>query len=259
MPRIILKKKAEVLAEFGWPESNQTCSIGSGSGNDVVVADKTVSFSHLQIERRGPRHFVRDLKSAYGTFVNGIKINALTEISDGDAISVGEHTLLFRDAPPAPHAMQDHADSRIGSRNEKTDTAPHSGPGHFQNDSVQEFDAGVPEASDIERLRPLRPEQEFELDNLEKELADVIEQAAPERNSGPEAATAAAQKSPYYLLAIHGPYLGKKFQLNFGETKIGRDARLKHHYSRKPSRRDRCQRFSAPCHDFASQQPLLSR
>jgi hypothetical protein len=34
------------------------------------------------------------------------------------------------------------------------------------------------------------------------------------------------EKSPYYLLAIYGPYLGKKYQLNFGETKIGRDVKL---------------------------------
>jgi pSer/pThr/pTyr-binding forkhead associated (FHA) protein len=226
MPKIILKKKAEVLAEFAWPENNATCSIGSGGDNDVVVVDKTVSLNHLQLERRGGQHFVRDLKSAYGTFVNGIKINAVTEIDDGDAISVGEHTLLFRNSPGAPREIQNHTGGNAGAWNENQEAALE----HAHNNSAEapprDFDSHASEPSESERLRRLHPQEEVELDSLEKELAEVIEQATPENKAEQTATNEAAGKSPYYLLAIHGPYLGKKFQLNFGETKIGRDARL---------------------------------
>ncbi|MGH7495913.1 MAG: FHA domain-containing protein [bacterium] len=225
MSKIILKKKAEVLSEFAWPETSTTCSIGSGGGNDVVVADKSVSLNHLQIERRGTQHFVRDLKSAYGTFVNGIKINAVTEVGDGDTISLGEHTLLFRNSASAPRETQHHAGGSFDSLNEGKEVvlnSVHNNPVHA---STQEFGMSVVEPSDDERLRRLQPHEEVELDSLERELAEVIEQAAPEDKARP-AEKDAAGKSPYYLLAIHGPYLGKKFQLNFAETKIGREARL---------------------------------
>jgi len=219
MPTIILKKKAEVLAEFAMPETSAFCHIGSGSANDVVVADKAVSMQHLHIERRGAQYFVCDLKSAYGTFLNGIRINSATAIHDGDAIGLGDHTVLFRLAEQLPLQSQNHVDGKNSERVVEVRVAGNAVP------VPQDFEA-VAEPSDVERLRRLQTEaeNEVEVDSLEKELAEVIEQTTPE----PEAATTAgsAKKSPYYLLVVHGPYLGKKFQLNLGETKIGRDARL---------------------------------
>lgn len=227
MPKIIVKKKAEVLAEHPLLATSAVCKIGSGAGNDFVVADKAVSLSHLHIERRGARYFVRDLKSAFGTFVNGAKIETMTELHDGDAISLGDHTLVFRHQPgfegAAPHAGED----KTGSGYEIKEAVIDVVPPETAAANGGEF-AGEP--SDAERLRRLQLD-EVELDSLERELAEVLEQeaspagAAPEKEA-PPAPGFEAGKSPYYLLAIHGPYLGKKFQLNFGETKIGREARL---------------------------------
>ncbi len=226
MPKIILKKKAEVLAEFALPETGAVCSIGSGGENHVVVADKTVSLQHLHIERRGVQYFVRDLKSAYGTFLNGIKINTATEIGDGDAISLGEHTLVFRHSLTAARETQSPAGGSASFWSEAKEAVLDAAAGNAGFGAALEREAGGSEPSDLERLRRLRSQEENELVSLEKELAEVIEQAAPQEQAGQEASPDPAAKSPYYLLAIHGPYLGKKFQLNFGETKIGREARL---------------------------------
>ncbi|MDZ7343545.1 MAG: FHA domain-containing protein, partial [candidate division KSB1 bacterium] len=73
MPKLILKHKAEVLKEYPFIGDNMT--IGSEKGNDVIIADKLVSMTHLQINRQGDQFFVRDLKSAFGTQVNGVRIN----------------------------------------------------------------------------------------------------------------------------------------------------------------------------------------
>ncbi len=226
MPKIIIKKKAEVLAEFALPEGNAAYHIGADRGNDLVVDDKSVSQQHVQIERRGAQYFVRDLKSAFGTFINGLKINAATEIRDGDTIGIGEHLLLFRHSANNYQAEREAQNHGAGGNldfwqevKEVVDIVPgeaaHTEPG---------LDSAEP--SDTERLRRLQQQEDLDLSSLEQELAEVLEQAAQQPEAAPDHAPAAAEKSPYYLLAIDGPYLGKRFQLNFGETKVGRDGRL---------------------------------
>jgi pSer/pThr/pTyr-binding forkhead associated (FHA) protein len=215
MPKLILKRKAEVLREFPLPGANSAFTVGSEPGNDVVVSDKLVSMTHFQIERQAQQFFVRDLKSAFGTYINGTKIGSVQEVHDGDVIQIGEHTLVFQ------NSVNDNAGQSVSG---------------FLND-VKE---AVMRAGDHEAIKRSRAESasyseenhradsgEIDVNDLEEEISEVLTKAGVRRESSASSrASASYKKLPYYLLVIHGPYLGKKYQLNFGETKIGRDSKL---------------------------------
>lgn len=215
MPKVILKKKAEILGEYILPAGNALFTVGSETGNSVIVPDKMVSMTHFHLERQGTKYFVRDLKSAFGTFVNGIRINAPTEIRDGDTIQIGEHALLFR--------QQSEEASPDENRREAKDFWDE------MKDAV--FDAVHGEAAPAASTSNGSVNDEFVFEVDEPRATSGYAEASPAQ------AEAVAQtretpyqrqveKSPYYLLAIYGPYLGKRFQLNFGETRIGREVRL---------------------------------
>ncbi|MCL4705019.1 FHA domain-containing protein [bacterium] len=234
MPKLVLKKRAEVLAEFQLKGTNSVFTIGSEAGNDVVIADKQVSMTHLQIERHGAQYFVRDMKSAFGTYLNNRRIQEKTEVRDGDAIQIGEHTLVFRN--PLESAQEFSSENAgSGAINDFWSDVKEAvidvvqGESALGSDDRQQnrphfFDINEP--SDQERLKRLEEADEFRADSLKKELSEVLEQVSAEEEKETFQANREVEKSPYYLLAIYGPYLGKRYQVNFGETRIGRDGRL---------------------------------
>jgi len=235
MPKLILKRKAEVLREFSLPSSNSAFTVGSEPGNDVVVPDKLVSMTHFQCERQGAQFFVRDLKSAFGTYINGTKIGSIIEIHDGDIIQVGEHTLVFRDTP-------------LNESNRDGGAAVGQSFSEFFSDVkaavMQPRDGEPAKRPALAELPPttmntaqkkgqtaeapaLEQADEFDIKDLEEEISEMLGKDGGNRKAtSAPLKTETYKKSPYYLLAIHGPYLGKKYQLNFGETKIGRDGKL---------------------------------
>jgi pSer/pThr/pTyr-binding forkhead associated (FHA) protein len=78
-------------------------SLGRGDDNDVPVPwDATISRLHAELERLGGEWTIADDGlSRNGTFVNGARLGGRHRLRDGDAIRLGETTLLFRD--PAEH------------------------------------------------------------------------------------------------------------------------------------------------------------
>lgn len=240
MPKLILKRKAEVLKEYPLKGANSAFTIGSEPGNDVVVPDKLVSMTHFQIEQQGDKFFVRDLKSAFGTYVNGTKIGSVKEIHDGDVIQIGEHTLMFKNGDVRDNGagvgqsltefFSEVKDAVINAvDNEAGKPRPLEEQSAFASAQVQERSYAKDNSG-----KPSRPaaghrhaEEEIEIEDLEKEFSEALgKNNMADASPASGAAAGMYEKSPYYLLAIHGPYTGKKYQLNFGETKIGRDGRL---------------------------------
>ena len=233
MPKLILKRKAEVLREYSLTGANAAFTIGSEPGNDVMVSDRMISMTHFQIERQDRQFFVRDLRSAFGTYINGTKIGNFQEIFDGDVIQVGEHTLVFQNlAENEPRRentssvgqslnafLNDVKEAVTGepARPEKT-TEKSALTSAEERAASNDFKS----AGDTENIP-----DDIDVAGLEEEISEVLNKAGVRRESSAAAGTSSTyKKSPYYLLAIHGPYLGKKYQLNFGETRIGRDSKL---------------------------------
>jgi hypothetical protein len=65
-----------------------------GGGCEHTLSDATVSRRHAEVRVEGSRVFVRDLGSSNGTFVNGARIDAETEVHPGDTVQFG--ALLMR-------------------------------------------------------------------------------------------------------------------------------------------------------------------
>lgn len=98
--------ESQVWLESGdgrrWPVT-MTCSIGRSSSNDVVLEDGRVSRRHALVHRQGDaEHWVIDLGSGNGTYLNGRRVTLATRINDGDGITVGATDLTFRQRIVAP-------------------------------------------------------------------------------------------------------------------------------------------------------------
>ena len=69
--------------------------IGRGRDAHVGVDDAGISRRHARIVRlAGPRYILEDLHSANGLFVNGVKIEHVEALVDGDRIQVGARLVL---------------------------------------------------------------------------------------------------------------------------------------------------------------------
>lgn len=78
------------------------CSLGRGAGNTIVVNDPRVSRRHAVIHRQDKNEFwFVDLGSGNGSYVNSRRVSLPTRLQDGDALSIGDMVLTFRqeDAP----------------------------------------------------------------------------------------------------------------------------------------------------------------
>ena len=79
------------------PIKSKRVSIGRSPENGVVIQDDTVSSFHAAISFLNKAHFIEDLKSANGTYVNEIRIHR-KRLRDGDEIVIGKSRLVYRDA-----------------------------------------------------------------------------------------------------------------------------------------------------------------
>jgi hypothetical protein len=80
-------------------------ALGRSAGNDLELPeDSTVSGQHAVLERQAGGWLIRDLDSANGTRVNGLRITGPQLLSSGDVILVGQTHLSFRagEAGPGP-------------------------------------------------------------------------------------------------------------------------------------------------------------
>jgi len=202
MPKLILKKKAEVIKELHLKMTKASYSIGSEEENDLVIADKRVSGQHARVDRHGTRYFLRDLKSAFGTFKNGKRIEEQVELRNGDHFKIGDHEIFFENP-------LEYLDRAFRSQPEES---PETEP-------VQ-----APAGSPIAHGTSTQTRQTVEVDTIEAEFKALQQEEKQAHQL--EERKADAELAPYYLLAIYGPYMGKRYQLRFGETRIGRETKL---------------------------------
>ncbi len=195
MPKIVVKRKAEVYKEFPIRPFQSRITVGSEGDNDLIIADKKVSMHHLVIEKEGTLYYVLDSQSAFGSYLNGDKIADRVLLSSGDEIKVGEHSLIFENVLFEKNVFEDDNSEFV----ETVEGADNS----FSDQPSTKFEPGT-EA------------EEFEPGDLKLE-EPVGQTSIP---------TVSENLVPHYLLSIYGPYLGKKYRLNFGVTKIGRDNTL---------------------------------
>jgi pSer/pThr/pTyr-binding forkhead associated (FHA) protein len=72
--------------------------VGRSDGNELVLADPSVSRQHVVLRQAGGKVELEDLGSTGGTFVNGKRVQRTT-LQSGDRIALGDTTLRFEQEP----------------------------------------------------------------------------------------------------------------------------------------------------------------
>jgi pSer/pThr/pTyr-binding forkhead associated (FHA) protein len=220
MPKLIVKRKAEIIDEFVFDESKSAFMIGSDLDNDFIILDKKVSLKHLRIEKINDAFYLEDLKSAFGTHLNGRPVLNRVQIVDGDEISIADIHIVFDNISRTNFRTDIIDDEEI----ELIDDSD------FENGiSLDDFKKSK---ADSKHLHDALVADNAGLKATTEEFYEIEEVSEGTQTEGVKATDtdkeiiAKSTGRSYYLLAIYGPYLGKKYALNFGDTKIGRDAKL---------------------------------
>jgi len=97
-PFLLLRAADEELRIVELDGSRARLTIGRRPGNDLVLEDDPeVSRAHAELVRvGGDWTVVDDGLSRNGTFVNAVRSDGRQRLRDGDLISIGQTTLLFR-------------------------------------------------------------------------------------------------------------------------------------------------------------------
>lgn len=72
-------------------------TIGRSDGADLTIDDVFVSHMHARIMLRGPYHFVEDLGSTNGTFLNDRRIEEDAQLKVHDSLKIGQTTLRYEE------------------------------------------------------------------------------------------------------------------------------------------------------------------
>jgi serine phosphatase RsbU (regulator of sigma subunit) len=70
-------------------------TIGRSKKNDLVLADQWLSRIHAEIRRENGRHYIRDLESRNGTYVNGMRLSQKVPLQNGDVVTLGDQQIRF--------------------------------------------------------------------------------------------------------------------------------------------------------------------
>jgi hypothetical protein len=70
--------------------------VGRSHEADVVIADPYASDFHLRMTAKDGRIVLSDLGSTNGTYVNGRRVTAPTDLGRGDAVQVGKTVMEIR-------------------------------------------------------------------------------------------------------------------------------------------------------------------
>ncbi len=96
MPRLLVKKKEEIISEYISRKNKLRIFIGSKKGNDIVIPDKNVSEHHCTIIFENNGYTLKDQNTIMGTQINFRSITEAT-LNFGDEICIGDYKILFLD------------------------------------------------------------------------------------------------------------------------------------------------------------------
>lgn len=126
MPRLIVRatpSHADSVVEL----TRLRTTIGRSARNDLCVEDPFTSRLHAEIRRQGDHFLLSDLGSANGTYLNGMRLSATTQLHDRDRVRIGETEIEYSEkADTVPTGSRTSilvSDSHSGLAPEATITA----------------------------------------------------------------------------------------------------------------------------------------
>lgn len=228
MAKLIVKRRVEIVKVFELDPVRSQLTLGSTSDNDLVLAEKSVSPHHLKLELTNGQYYLETIHGESSIVFNGRPLLKRVQMVQGDEITIGDLRLLFVSHANQPVAVspgeeievidEDYLDKKIVSN----PFAPRPHKGAIRDNELPE----LPAHFDLENPPQEAEAEYYEIDEQNDEEGEEEEPQTPTPKSQPTAGAKSANGKSYQLLAIYGPYLGKKFPLNDGDTRIGRDNNL---------------------------------
>jgi hypothetical protein len=71
-------------------------TFGRSRGATISIMDPSISRIHARLQARDGRLTVEDLGSANGTYINGIRLDRLAEVTDGTRLTLGESDMIVK-------------------------------------------------------------------------------------------------------------------------------------------------------------------
>lgn len=103
MATLVLLQGAGAGAEY--PLAEKSLTIGRQPDVGLLLNEGGVSRKHARITNEGNRFFLEDLGSSNGTFVNGQRLTARSELRDGDEIRIDPYLFRFRKDAAEPNVV----------------------------------------------------------------------------------------------------------------------------------------------------------
>lgn len=97
MAKLVVMFKNQTMREVH--VGKEPVKIGRDPSNQIHLDNPAVSRFHAEVYRQGYPFFIEDKNSTNGVYVNDVLINWKSGIQDGDRITIGRHTLVFREDP----------------------------------------------------------------------------------------------------------------------------------------------------------------
>ncbi len=95
--------------EIAFSLEKEQITIGRDTDNDIILRDKKISKHHATIFRQDLEHWIEDLNSKNGVFINGSPIRGKERLMDGTLIKLGY--TIFRFENPAFAAGSDYSET----------------------------------------------------------------------------------------------------------------------------------------------------
>jgi len=94
MGKLVVRFQSKLVAEVTLKLGDM--KIGRKPGCDIVLNDPGVSGEHAVVKTVGLKSAIYDLNSTNGTFVENERVKQ-RELRHGETITLGQHTLIYRD------------------------------------------------------------------------------------------------------------------------------------------------------------------
>ncbi|MFQ5601906.1 MAG: FHA domain-containing protein [bacterium] len=217
MPKLILKSGSAVLKEFELDTAKTDFTLGADKENDFIISNQKISTRHFRIEKVNHNYYIEDLQSTHGTVLNGRPLLNREQIVHGDEIAIGQLNLYFENITntlqiePFEDEDIEVIDDDFFEKNLNLDRSSETAENNV-HESVKaetEHSSGTPTATEYYQIK----EPATETTTLPVATETLVDE---QKQNG----------ASFYLMAIYGPYMGKKYPLKFGDTKIGRDETL---------------------------------
>lgn len=96
MSKLIIKYNDAVIDHIELKQGDM--KIGRRPGCEIVIDHLAVSGEHANVFTIGGDSFIQDLSSTNGTFINNKRV-AKHHLRNGDAVAIGQHTLVYLNEP----------------------------------------------------------------------------------------------------------------------------------------------------------------